>query len=430
MAFHRFCFAFFTLALVWAGNVGAEPRIELNRGTTTPLPIAVTNLTGGTIGADISRVVAADLERSGLFAPIDQKAFIQAAEAIGVQPRFADWKLINAQALVSGSATQTPDGRLRVEFRLWDVFGEAQMEGQMLAADSKAWRRIAHKIADAIYKRITGEAGYFDTEIVYVSETGPATRRLKRLAIMDQDGANARVLTDGRALVITPRFSPTSRDITYMSYFNNQPRVYLFNLDSGKQEVVGDFPNMSFAPRFSPDGNRVVMSMGVGDNIDVYVMDLRTKRMTQLTTSPSIDTSPCFSPDGKRIVFNSDRGGSQQLYVMNADGSGQTRISFGSGNYATPVWSPRGDRIAFTKIEGGQFLIGTMDPDGKAERIVANSYLDEGPTWAPNGRVLMFFRQQPGGATRLMSVDVTGANLREVVTPTDASDPAWSPLIP
>lgn len=430
MAFHRFCFAFFTLALVWAGDARSEPRIELNRGTTTPMPIAVTDLIGGTIGADISRVVAADLERSGLFAPIDPKAFIQTPDSIGVQPRFQDWKLINAQALVSGAATQTPDGRLRVEFRLWDVFGEAQMEGQALAADAKAWRRIAHKIADAVYKRITGEAGYFDTEVVYVAESGPATRRVKRLAIMDQDGANARVLTDGRALVITPRFSPTSRDITYMSYFNNQPRVYLFNLDSGKQEVVGDFPNMSFAPRFSPDGNRVVMSMGVGDNIDIYVMDLRTKRMTQLTTNPAIDTSPCFSPDGKRIVFASDRGGSQQIYVMNADGSGQTRISFGTGTYATPVWSPRGDRIAFTKLEKGQFFIGTMDPDGKAERIVANSYLDEGPTWAPNGRVLMFFRQTPGGVARLMSVDVTGANLREVVTPTDASDPAWSPLIP
>jgi len=427
--------------LLIAAGARADLHITLDQGVQTPIPIAITDLVGESpdaqrMGHDIAGVIAADLERSGLFRPIEQAAFVQQANAIGTQPRFQDWRLINAQALVSGAAAVLPDGRLRAEFRLWDVFAEAQMEGQSLATQPQSWRRIAHKIADAIYKRITGENGYFDTEIVYIAESGPATRRIKKLAIMDQDGANVRILTDGRALVLTPRFSPTAREITYMSYFNDRPRVYLFNIDTGQQEVVGDFPGMTFAPRFSPDGNKVVMSLATGGKTEIYEMDLRTKRVAQLTNTPAIDTSPSYSPDGRRITFNSDRGGSQQIYVMNADGSGVQRISFGSGRYATPVWSPRGDLIAFTKIDGGQFSIGVMSPEGKGEKILSTSFLDEGPTWAPNGRVLMFFRQQPtdssgrGGATRLYSVDITGRNLREVVTPSDASDPAWSPLIP
>jgi TolB protein len=431
-----------TCLMLIAASARADLHIDITAGVQNPIPIAITDLVGDgpeaqRMGHDIAQVISADLERSGLFRPIEQAAFVQQADAIGVQPRFQDWRLINAQALVSGNAAVLPDGRLRAEFRLWDVFAEAQMEGQSLATQPQSWRRIAHKIADAIYRRITGEAGYFDTEIVYIAENGPLTRRIKRLAIMDQDGANVRVLTDGRALVLTPRFSPTAREITYMSYFNDKPRVYLFNIDTGQQEVVGDFPGMTFAPRFSPDGNKVVMSLATGGKTEIYEMDLRTKRVAQLTNTPAIDTSPCYSPDGKRIAFNSDRGGSPQIYVMNADGSSPQRISgFGGGRYSTPVWSPRGDLIAFTKQEGNQFSIGIMSPEGKGEKILSSSYLDEGPTWAPNGRVIMFFREQPtdaagrGGGVHLYSVDITGRNLREVVTPTDASDPAWSPLIP
>jgi TolB protein len=425
-----------------AATARADLRIDITAGVKQPIPIAITDLVGEgpdaqRYGHDISQVVAADLERSGLFRPIEQQAFVQQADAIGVQPRFQDWRLINAQGLVSGSAVVQPDGRLRAEFRLWDVFAEAQMEGQSLATQPQSWRRIAHKIADAIYKRITGENGYFDTEIVYIAESGPATRRIKRLAIMDQDGANVRILTDGRALVLTPRFSPTAREITYMSYFNDRPRVYLFNIDTGQQEVVGDFPGMTFAPRFSPDGNKVVMSLSTGGKTDIYEMDLRTKRVTQLTNTPAIDTSPSYSPDGRRITFNSDRGGSQQIYVMNADGSGVQRISFGAGKYATPVWSPRGDLIAFTRYAGdtSNFAIGVMHPDGSGERILSEGWLVEGPTFAPNGRVLMFWRETRsqdargrGFSSRLVSVDITGFNERPVETPTDASDPAWSPL--
>jgi TolB protein len=429
------------LVSVIAVDAKAELRIDITQGTVKPLPIAVSDMVGVSsdekrFGRDISRLVAADLERSGLFKSIDKKAFIQSPEDMQNLPRFGDWRVINAQALVQGRAQIVPDGRLRVEFRLWDVLSETQMVGLAFFTPPDNWRRIAHIVADAIYKRITGESGYFDTRVVYIAESGPATRRIKRLAIMDQDGANHRFLTKGESLVLTPRFSPTLQEITYLSYFGNLPRVYIFNIDTGRQEVLGDFPGMTYAPRFSPDGKSVVMSMSKGGNSDVYVMDLRTRKATQLTFHSGIDTSPSYSPDGDKIVFNSDRGGSQQLYVMNTTGKGVRRISYGKGRYATPVWSPRGDLIAFTKIHKGRFFIGVMRPDGTGERLLAEDFLVEAPTWSPNGRVLMFFRQGKttvdgkGGRSRLFSVDLTGHNMREIVTPMDASDPAWSPLIP
>jgi len=423
-----------------ANQAVAEVRIDITRGHLEPLPIAITEFYGkeirdSEIGSDIAAVVSGNLERSGLFKPVDKGAFLQKPKSLQVQPRFSDWRVINAQALVNGSVKLQPDGRLRVEFRLWDVFAEAQMTGLAYFTEPNNWRRVAHIISDAIYKRITGESGYFDTRVVYVAESGPLRRRVKRLAIMDQDGSNIRYLTNGEALVLTPRFSPAAQEITYLSYFNNTPRVYLFNIESGRQEILGNFKGMTFAPRFMPDGQSVIMAFAQGGNSDIWLMDLRTRKSTRLTTHPAIDTSPSGSPDSRFVVFNSDRGGTPQLYVMNSDGSSVRRISFGRGRYATPVWSPRGDLIAFTKQSQGRFFIGVMRPDGSGERLLTESFLDEAPTWAPNGRVLMFFRQQPsdskgrGGRTRLYSVDLTGYNLREVVTPGDASDPAWSSLL-
>jgi TolB protein len=434
-------FAASALLLFSAAVAHAELHLDLTRGKIEPLPIAIPDFAGdgnnAQMARDVTQVMSADLERSGLFVPIDQRAYVDKEAATRTPPRFGDWRVINAQALVTGLVETKGDGTIRVEFRLWDVLAEQQLTGFGYGpAPQNLWRAIAHKIADAVYKRITGEDGYFDTRIVYISETGPADRRIKRLAIMDQDGANHRFLTDGRALVLTPRFSPSLQEITYLSYARGVPRVYLFNIETGQQEVLGDFPGMTFAPRFSPEGKKVVMSLAVDGNSDIYTLDLRTRQVTRITDNPAIDTSPCYSPDGRQIVFNSDRGGSQQLYTMNADGSDVKRISFGSGRYGTPAWSPRGDLIAFTKIDGGQFYIGVMRPDGSGERLLTQAFLVEAPTWAPNGRVLMYFRQAPtdakgkGGSSRLYTIDLTGYNEREVITPQDASDPAWSPLLP
>jgi len=429
------------VGLVLAAPVRAQLDVDVTQGNVDPLPIAIPDFAAleervtpigalQRVGRNLAGVIAADLQRSGLFRPLDETSFISSVESSDIRPRFADWRAIAAQALVAGQVRLREDGLLVAEFRLWDVFGEQQLTGLRYTAQPDDWRRIAHKIADDIYRRLTGETGYFDSRIVYVAETGSRLDRRKRLAIMDQDGHNNVYLTDGDDLVLTPRFSPNRQEITYLNYFDDRPRVYLYNLDTGKHEVLGDFPNMTFAPRFSPDGNKVIMSLAENGNSDIYVMDLRTRRTRRLTRHPGIDTSPSYAPDSGRVVFNSNRGGSQQLYVMDADGTDVERISFGDGRYATPVWSPRGDLIAFTKIGDGKFRIGVMRPDGTGERLLTDAYQDEGPTWSPNGRVLMFFRLDPeDGAASLWSVDLTGYNERLVPTPTDASDPAWSPLL-
>ena len=408
-------------------------RIVVDQGNFQPIPIAIPNFVPGTQGdgdvsAGIAQVITNNLRRSGLFNPIDQAAYIERISNIDVPPQFQNWRSINAQALVTGRATRQGDGRLKAEFRLWDVPQAQQLAGQQYFTSPESWRRIAHIISDQIYERLTGEKGYFDSRVVFVDETGPKERRVKRLAMMDQDGANVRYLTRGADLVLTPRFSPSTQEITYMEFGQGDPRVYLFNVETGQREIVGNFPGMSFAPRFSPDGQRIIMSLQQGGNSNLFVMDLRSKSTTRLTDTPAIDTSPSYAPDGGRICFESDRGGKPQIYVMGAGGGGAQRISFGDGSYSTPVWSPRGDYIAFTKQGGGQFAIGIMKPDGSGERILTSGYHNEGPTFAPNGRVVMFFRDTGAGPS-LFTVDISGRNQQKVPTPGFASDPAWSPLL-
>lgn len=408
-------------------------RIDITQGNIQPMPIALPDFVGGAQGdveaaRNITQIISANLKRCGLFAPIDPAAFIEKIVNVDAVPRFPDWRAINAQALVTGRITRQGDGRLKAEFRLWDVFAGQQQAGQQYFTSPDNWRRIAHIISDAIYERLTGEKGYFDTRIVFVDESGPKERRIKRLAIMDQDGANVRYLTRGDELVLTPRFSPSTQEVTYMSYGQGDPRVYLLNIETGQREIVGNFPGMTFSPRFSPDGQRVIMSLSQGGNSNIFVMDLRSKATTRLTSAPAIDTAPSFSPDGTRICFESDRGGSQQIYVMSAAGGNAQRISFGEGRYSTPVWSPRGDYIAFTKLGGGVFGIGIIKPDGSGERLLTEGFHNEGPTFAPNGRVIMFFRD-PGNGPSLYTVDITGRNEQRIPTPGFASDPAWSPLL-
>ncbi len=406
---------------------GAEIEVNVNRGDVQPLPIAIPAFTGDN-GGDIAGVISGNLQRSGLFRPLDPASFLEHDLNVAIQPNFASWKQINAQALVNGQASVV-GGRLQVDFRLWDVFAEQQLLGLQFTASPENWRRIAHKISDAVYERLTGEKGYFDTRVVFVAESGARGARTKRLAIMDQDGANPSYLTSGDPIVMTPRFSSNSQEITYMTLRPDGSSIYLLNLETTRRESLGDFKGMVFAPRFSPDGSRVAFSVERGGNSDVFVMDLRNHATSRLTADPAIDTSPSFSPDGSKIVFNSDRSGSPQLYVMGADGSSPTRISFGQGKYTTPVWSPTGEFIAFTKQTGGEFHIGVMRPDGSDERILTSSYMDEGPTWAPNGRVLMFSRESSAGVSKLWTVDVTGRILQPVPYPGEATDPAWSPLL-
>jgi TolB protein len=376
----------------------AQLKGKVTEGQLDPIPIAITEFLSEDpkLGADIANVIEQDLKRSGLFKPIDRTAFIEKITNVDQSPRIADWKAIGADAVNVGRVSRGADGKVQAQFRLWDTVNGKALAGQQFTTSAQNWRRIGHLIADVIYERLIGDKGYFDTRVVFIDESGPKNKRIKRLAIMDQDGFNLRLLSQGRELVLTPRFSPTSQEITYMAFEGENPRVYLMNLETGQREVVGSFPGMTFAPRFSPDGQRIILSLRneQTNSTQIHEMDLRTRRTRQLTNGTSIDTSPSYAPDGQQIVFESDREGTQQLYVMGADGSAPRRISNGGdGRYSTPVWSPRGDYIAFTKTMGGRFLIGVMQPNGQGERILSDGFHNEGPTWSPNGRVLMFFRE-------------------------------------
>jgi TolB protein len=432
----RIAVAMFAIFVLFGlGNAAlAQTEIDITGGRVDPLPVAIAPfLVGGgadEAGTTISGVITNNLGRSGYFAPLDPATFIEQITSFEQMPSFASWRQIQAKALVTGQAF-LEGGKMRVEFRLWDVNTQQQLAAQQFTTSPKNARRIGHMISDIIYKAMTGIDGYFDTRIVFVAEEGPKDRRVKRLAIMDQDGFNIRALTDGKELVLTPRFSPSTNEITYMSFGNAEPRVYLMNIDTKQREIVGEFPNMSFAPRFSPDGQRVIMSLQDGGNSNIYELDLRSRSVRQLTNVPAINTAPSYSPDGSRIAYESDQGGTQQIYVMNADGSGQARISFGAGRYSTPVWSPDGQYIAFTKQGGGNFAIGVMKPDGSGERILTEGFHNEGPTWAPNSRVIMFFRDTKGasGGPQLWSVDITGYNEQRLPIEGFGSDPAWSPKL-
>ena len=414
-------------------------RIEITEGVIEPLPFAVPDFVAETPAAaqyarEITRVIASDLIGTGLFREIPAKAYISDFTSFSAPVRYQDWKAINAQALITGAVTVGNDGRINVKFRLFDVFSDAQLgDGLQFSGSTGSWRRMAHKVADAVYSRITGETAYFDSRVVFVSESGPKNNRAKRLAIMDYDGANVQFLTDSSAIVLAPRFSPNGDRVLYTSYETGFPEIYMVNISTVQRRKL-DVPaeTMTFAPRFAPDGQTVVFSLTQGGNTDIYKMNVSGGNLRRLTSNPSIETAPSYSPDGRYIVFESDRSGTQQLYIMDANGGEARRISFGQGRYGTPVWSPRGDLIAFTKQANGRFHIGVMRTDGSEERLLTASFLDEGPSWSPNGRVIMFTResQGAGGVPALYSVDVSGRNLRRVPVDGAASDPAWSPLLP
>ena len=445
MIFYRILFI---LLLFISNHAKALIEVDITRGNINPLPVAVSPLYSenetntkinqkikiNNLGEEISKVIENNLKTTGLFNPLNKKAFLQTPDLAHLKPRFEDWSLIKAQALITGKI-KYDDNKLRVEFRLWDVLAAKEMIALAFTTVPTNWRRIGHIISDKIYERLTGEKGYFDTRIIYVAETGPKTKRVKKLAIMDQDGKNTKYLTLGNELVLTPRFNPTNQMVTYLSYFKNLPRVYLLDIETGIQEVVGDFPGMTFAPRFSPDGKKIIMSFAKDGNSDIYTMNLESRIVERITNHPSIDTSPSYSPDGQFITFNSDRSGFQQIYVMKENGKGVKRISFGKGLYGTPVWSPRGDLIAFTKLHKGKFYIGVMRTDGTGERLLTENYYQEAPSWSPNGRVLIFYRetktddQGEGFSAKLWSIDLTGYNERKVDTETDGSDPSWSSLL-
>ncbi len=425
------------LALAPRAALAQTPlRIEITEGVMEAVPYAIPdfvaeNADGGQYVASIARVIANNLSGTGLLREIPTTAHVGRITSFDSPVQFADWRAINARALITG-AVRVSGNQISVKFRLFDVVSGSQLgDGLQLDGRTDAWRRMAHRVSDQVYQRLTGESGYFDSRVVFIAESGPRDNRRKQVAIMDQDGDGVQFLTDGTALAFAPRFSPTGDRILFTSYETGFPRIYLMDVASRRRQVIGDQPGtMTFAPRFSPDGGSVVYSLSIDGRTDLFLLNLASGQRWQLTQTEAIDTAPCFAPDGQRVVFESDRSGASQIYVMAVQGGDAARISQGQGRYSTPVWSPRGDLIAFTKQHSGRFHIGVMRADGSNERLLSASFLDEGPTWSPNGRVIMFARQEQGADPALMSVDITGRNLRRVPTPGPASDPAWSPLLP
>ena len=396
-------------------------------GEFKPVTIAVTPFAGDS--AKVGAVIANDMAHSIFLQPLNPTTFPEKPTDPDAAPNLDAWKAINAQFVLTG-AVEGGGSHLTARFRLWDVATGEQVAGEQLTAEGGGARRVAHMISDRVFSRVTGEKGFFDSRVVFVDETGSKQKRVKRIAVMDMDGAGVKYLTSGEKLVVTPAFSPTSQQVAFMAFGGDEPKVNLLNLETGQRQTLGDLAGMSFAPRFSPDGRHVVMSLSDGANASLYEMELGSQQNRRLTDDSAIDTSPSYSPDGSKIVFESDRGGKQQLYVMAAGGGEAKRISFGDGRYSTPVWSPKGDLIAFTRQKGGEFGIGVMKPDGSGERIIAEGFHNEGPTFAPNGLFLMFFRD-PGGAggAHIYMADVFGHGEFQVPTPAYASDPAWGPLL-
>ena len=411
-----------------AGCTAGTLCFDVSARNFKPMPIAIVEFTGEPGQArEVAQVLSNNLKRSGVFEPLDPARHPERNLAFDATPNFNAWNGAGAQALVNGRVIR--DGnRLAIEYRLWDIGGSKQVIGQRHAVDAAAWRRLAHLSADAVYEKLTGETGFFDTRIVFVDETGPKDKRKKRLAIIDSDGANFRTLSSGDELLVTPRFSPKGNQVAFMAFGNGKPQVQVLDLASGRRQAVGDTNQMSFAPRFSPNGGSLVMSVETGGNANLVSVGIGGGGARALTSGGAIDTSPSYSPDGSQIVFESDRGGGQQIYLMSADGGGAKRISFGDGRYSTPVWSPKGDYIAFTKQKSGSFAIGIMKPDGSGERILTEGFHNEGPSWAPNGRYVTFFRDA-GAGPKLYMVDVTGRVDVPIPTPNFGSDPAWSPLL-
>ena len=425
-----------TSYMVFSEQVVPEINIEVTDGVIDPIPVAmpkfvIEEYTSSIVANEISRIIRNNLTETSLFRIIPDDAYISELTSIDAPVRFADWRAINSDLLISGSVAVSGD-TTTVKFRLWDIVGQNEMfKGVQFTGPTNSIRRIAHKVSDLIYSSVTGEGPYFDTRVTFISERGKKNNRTKRLAIMDQDGANLTFLTDAKSIVLAPRFSPDAKQILYTSYETGRPRVYLLNLVNKQVRTFPNLPGMTFAPRFSPDGESVILSMTSKGNTDIYIVNLSNNQQKRLTKNSAIDTAPSFSPNGESVVFESDRGGSQQIYVMSSKGGKAKRISFGDGRYGTPVWSPRGDMIAFTKMHKGNFHIGVMRLDGSQERLLTKAFIDEGPTWSPNGRVLMFFRETAGedGAPALYTIEVTGRNLKKIELSSFASDPSWSPIL-
>lgn len=420
----------------------ATLQVDVSGGNFDPIPIYFGAFAGSQeLGVNFMAVIEKDLVNSGLFKSLNSGEY----KLLAKQPNFHKLRSMGADYVAGGKIAYNKNEEITLELYVWNAATGHLVIGHRLNGKMHGWRQLAHIAADMIYSNLTGEKPYFTSKILFIDETGPIDNRLKKVAIMDQDGANVAYLTNGEHLTVTPKIAPDRQNVVYTAYIDDSPHTCLQQLKTGARTIVEQSTNGTIAPNFSPDGNGLVMGK-LRDNgtANLFLLNIQSMNnmlksqgaqtkavhgeanMRQLTYGNNIDATSSFSPDGKQLVFSSDSSGRQQLYIMKIDGSAKKQLSTGSGSYSTPVWSPRGDYIAFTKKEHGQFSIGICRTDGSEERLLSSGFHSERPCWAPNGRSLIFFKESAAGHSRLYSIDIMNQKERLLTTPHDASDPDWS----
>ena len=411
-----------SFALTVASAAYAQLSIEITGAGANRLPVAIADFTGERIVSQaLTSVVRADLERSGLFRLVDTTGQTVADSA---SVNFDEWKTRGADALVAGNVVPAADSRYETRYRLYDVPKQASLASQGYTHNSGQLRATAHRIADAVYEKLTGEPGIFSTRIAYVVKS---TGRFE-LQIADADGSNAQTALASREPIISPTWSPDGNKLAYVSFEAKKPVVYVHDLASGRRHVAANFKGSNSAPAWSPDGKRLAVVLTKDGSSQLYIVNADGSGVTRVATSAGIDTEPQFSPDGQAIYFTSDRGGSPQIYRLPVTGGEAQRVTFDGSYNVTPRPSPDGKSLAYVARNGGRFQLTLMDLATRQNQILTDSAKDESPSFAPNGRMIIY-ATEVGGRGVLAAVSADGRiKQRLSVQAADVREPSWGPL--
>ncbi|MEN8168764.1 MAG: Tol-Pal system beta propeller repeat protein TolB [Pseudomonadota bacterium] len=424
-----------TLLLLCSWQAQARLVIEITQGTEGALPIAVVPfgwLGGADSRTDVADIVAADLARSGRFAPLDKGQMPQQPHS-GKEINFAAWRAAGVEHIVVGRVQSRQGDERMVEFQLFDVVRGVQMTGYSIPASSPRMRRVAHQISDIVYKKLTGQRGAFNTHVAYVTVERSGKESLYRLSIADADGHDEQVILTSKQSLMSPTWSPDGERLAYVSFEKGRSLIYMQEIDSGKRELLAEFKGLNSAPSFSPDGRRLALTLSRDGNPEIYLLDLRSRALTRLTHSRGIDTEASFAPDGKAVLFTSDRGGKPQIYRLKLENGRPVgrpqRITYEGVYNARAAFSPDGKRLVFVHGDGKRFRIAVQDLESGTLRVLSDTRFDESPSFAPNGSMIIYATERNRrGVLEAVSVD-GNAHQRLGLSRGDVREPAWSPYI-